>query len=89
LHERIKSEGLTPQQVARILKTSETLQHSIRILEDKQYGLEQSNRHAAELFQHFTNLKLEDNKIIEKNVYVIRKQRLEIESLQEQEVRVV
>ena len=34
-----------------------------------------------------TNLRLEDNKIIEKNDGVIRNQRLEIESLQDEKVR--
>src|SRR5918996_3695318 len=87
LHRRMKEEKLNRDQVCKILKTTETLEHNNRILEDEQYRLKQSNKHAAELFQHFTNLRLEDNKIIEKNDGVIRNQRLEIETLQDEKVR--
>ena len=56
LHRRLKEEKLDRDQVCKILKTTETLEHNNRILEDEQYRLTQSNKHAAELFQHFTNL---------------------------------
>lgn len=84
LHRRTKAEGLNPQQVARILKMNITLEHQNMDLESEQARLELSNKNGAEIFQHFTYLKLEDIKIIENNDHVIRKQRIEIERLQKE-----
>jgi hypothetical protein len=38
LHKRIKTEGLTPQQVTRILKTTTTLEYNIEILNTNKLG---------------------------------------------------
>src|ERR671918_1626582 len=71
LHGKMKTEGLSPQQVSRILKTTITLEHNIRDLEGEQARLEFSNKEAAKTFQQFTDLKLIDCKIIEENEYII------------------
>src|ERR687891_2361951 len=44
LHREMKTEGLTPQQVSRILKTTTTLEHNNRNLEHEQARLEVSNK---------------------------------------------
>ena len=49
LNRRTKAEGLTPQQVSRILKTTTTLEYNNRNLEYEQARLEFSNKQAAEV----------------------------------------
>src|ERR671919_411464 len=62
LNRRSKTEGLSPQQVTRILKTTTTLEHNNRNLEYEQARLEFSNKQAAETFQRFTDLVQKDRK---------------------------
>lgn len=47
LHRRIQTEGLSPQQVSRILKMTTTLERNNRDLEGEQARLEVSNKQAA------------------------------------------
>src|SRR5918996_3940182 len=71
LNRRTKAEGLTPQQVSRILKTTIILEYNNRNLEYEQARLEFSNKQAAETFQRFTDLVQKDRKTIEENEYII------------------
>jgi hypothetical protein len=87
LNRRTKAEGLTPQQVSRILKTTTTLEYNIRDLEGEQARLEFSNKQAAETFQRLTDLKLKDHKILEENDYIISQQNREIERLNTEKTR--
>ena len=87
LHERMKSEGLSPQQVSRILKTIMTLEYKIRDLEGEQARLEVSNKQAAKTFQQLTDLIQKDRKTLEENYYVISQQKREIENLYIQKTR--
>ncbi|MGH9978899.1 MAG: hypothetical protein ACRD8Z_24160, partial [Nitrososphaeraceae archaeon] len=87
LHRRTKSEGLTPQQVSRILKTTTTLEYNNRNLEYEQARLEASNEQAAETFQRFTDLIQKDRKTIEENDYVISKKEREVEKLNVEKAR--
>ena len=66
LYVRMKAEGLSPQQVSRILKTTMTLEHKNRDLEGEQPRLEVSNMYAAETFQKLTDCIQKDRKTIEK-----------------------
>src|ERR687891_736556 len=77
LHREMKTEGLTPQQVSRILKTTTTLEHNNRNLEHEQARLEVSNKEAAVTFQRFTDLVQKDRKTIEENEYIIIGQKRE------------
>jgi hypothetical protein len=81
LHRRMKSDGLSPQQVSRILKTTITLEHKNRDLEGEQARLELSNKQAAKDFQKLTDLILKDKKTMEQNYSVISQQKREIENL--------
>jgi transcriptional regulator with XRE-family HTH domain len=81
LNRRTKAEGLSPQQVSRILKTTTTLENNNRNLEYEQARLEFSNKQAAETFQQFTALKQKDCKTVEENEYTINQQKREIEKL--------
>src|ERR671918_2999892 len=63
LNRRSKTEGLSPQQVTRILKTTTTLEHNNRNLEYEQARLEFSIKQAAETFQRFTDLVQKDRKM--------------------------
>jgi transposase len=65
LHRRTKVEGLTPQQVSRILTRNITLERQNMDLECEQARLEVSNRQAAKDFQQLTEFKLKDHKTIE------------------------
>lgn len=87
LNRRTKEEGLTPQQLSRILKTTITLEHNIIDLEGEQARLELGNRQAAKDFQLLTDLKLKDHKTIEENEYIISQQKREIENLSIQKAR--
>jgi transcription termination factor NusB len=81
LHRRMKSEGLSPQQVSRILKTTITLEHKNRDLEGEQARLEVGNKQAATTFQQFTDLIQKNHKTMEENFSVISQQKREIENL--------
>src|ERR687897_18545 len=87
LNRRTKAEGLTPQQVSRILKTTTTLEYNNRNLEYEQARLEFSNKQAAETFQRFTDLVQKDRKTIEENEYIIIEQKREIENLNIEKTR--
>ena len=87
LNRRTKAEGLTPQQVSRILKTTITLEYNNRNLEYEQARLEFSNKQAAETFQRFTDLVQKDRKTIEENEYIIIEQKREIENLNIEKTR--
>ena len=81
LNRRTKTEGLSLQQVSRILGRNITLENNIRDLEGEQARLEFSNKEAAKIFQQFTDLKQKDCKIIEENECFINQQKREIEIL--------
>src|SRR5919106_594150 len=87
LFRRMRTEGLSLQQVSRILKTTMTLEHNIRDLEGEQARLEFSNKEAAKAFQQFTDLKQKDCKVIEGNEYFINHQKREIENLSKEKAR--
>src|SRR5918995_1642823 len=87
LNRRTKAEGLTPQQVSRILKTTITLEYNNRNLEYEQARLEFSNKQAAETFQRFIDLVQKDRKTIEENEYIIIEQKREIENLNIEKTR--
>ena len=86
LHRRMKTEGLSPQQVTRILKRNITLERQNLDLEGEQARLEVSNKQAA-TFQQFTNHIQKDHKTIEENYYIISQQRREIEKLNTEKAR--
>ena len=71
LHRRMKTEGLSPQQVTRILKRIITLERQNLELEGEQARLEVGNRQAAKTFQQFTDSIQKDHKIMEENYSVI------------------
>jgi len=81
LHRRMQAEGLTPQQVSRILKRNITLERQNKDFECEQARLEVSIRQGAKDFQRLTDLKLKDHKTLEENVYAISQQKREIENL--------
>ena len=87
LHRRMKTEGLSPQHVSRILKTIMTLEYKIRDLEGEQARLEVGNKQAAQTFQQLTDLIQKDRKTIEENYSVINQQKGEIEHLNIQKTR--
>src|ERR687892_331224 len=87
LHRRAKAEGLTPQQVSRILNKNITLERQNLDLEGEQARLELSNRQAAKDFQLLTDLKLKDHKTLEENGYIISQQKREIERLNTEKAR--
>jgi hypothetical protein len=87
LHRRAKAEGLTPQQVSRILNKNITLERQNLDLEGEQARLELSNRQAAKDFQLLTDLKLKDHKTLEENGYIISQQKREIEKLNVEKTR--
>lgn len=81
LHSRMKTEGLSPQQVSRILKSIITFEHKNRDLEGEQARLEVGNKQAATTFQQFTDLIQKNHKTMEENFSVISQQKREIENL--------
>src|SRR5919106_5189049 len=87
LHREMKTEGLSPQQVSKILKTIITLEHKNRDLESEQARLEFSNKQAAETFQRLTDSIQKDHRTLEENDSVIIRQRREIENLDIEKVR--
>jgi hypothetical protein len=87
LNRRAKAEGLTPQQVSRILNKNITLERQNLDLEGEQARLELSNRQAAKDFQLLTDLKLKDHKTLEENGYIISQQKREIERLNSEKAR--
>ncbi|MGA7370791.1 MAG: hypothetical protein WBX01_16845 [Nitrososphaeraceae archaeon] len=68
LNRRTKAEGLSPQQVSRILKKNITLERQNL---DLQARLEVSNKQAARTFQRFTDLIQKDRMTMEENFSVI------------------
>ena len=80
-------EGLTPQQISRILKKTTTLERQNINLEGEQARLEAGNRQAAKDFQRLTDLKLRDHKTLEENDYAISQQKREIEKLSIEKTR--
>src|ERR687898_1674110 len=62
LYKRTKSEGLTPQQVTRILKTTTTLQRQNIDLDGENARLEVGNKEAAKTFQRLTDLIQKDQR---------------------------
>jgi hypothetical protein len=87
LHRRMKAEGLSPQQVSRILRTTITLERKNRDLEGEQARLEVSNEQAAKTFQQFTDLIQKNHKTMEENFSVICQQKREIENLNLEKAR--
>ena len=87
LHRRMKTEGLSPQQVTRILKRIITLERQNLELEGEQARLEVGNRQAAKTFQQFTDSIQKDHKIMEENYSVISQQKQEIFSLNKEKTR--
>ena len=87
LHRRMKTEGLSPQQVSQILKTTTTLEHNNRNLECEQARLEVGNKQAAQTFQQFTDSIQKDHKTMEENDYAINQQKREIENLNSEKAR--
>lgn len=87
LHRRTKAEGLSLQQVNRILKRNITLERQNMDLEGEQARLEVSNKQAARTFQQFTDHIQKDHKTIEENYYIISQQRREIEKLNTEKAR--
>src|ERR671919_19321 len=87
LHREMKTEGLTPQQVSRILKTTVTLEYQNRELECAQARLEVGNMEAAKTFQQLTDLIQKDHRTLEENDSVIIRQKREIENLDIEKTR--
>jgi len=81
LHRRTKIEGLSPQQIGRILKTTTTLERNNRDLEGEQARLEVSNKQAAQTFQQLTDFIQKDRRKLEENDSIISQQKREIENL--------
>src|ERR687892_945555 len=65
LHGKMKTEGLSPQQVSRILKTTTTLERQNIDLEGEQARLEAGNKEAAKSFQQLTDSTQKDRKMLE------------------------
>src|SRR5918996_5488241 len=65
LHGKMKTEGLSPQQVSRILKTTTTLERQNIDLEGEQARLEAGNKEAAKTFQQLTDSTQKDRKMLE------------------------
>ena len=87
LHRRMKTEGLSPQQVTRILKRIITLERQNLELEGEQARLEVGNKQAAKTFQQFTDSIQKDHKIMEENDSAINQQKQEIFSLNKEKTR--
>ena len=88
LYRRTKSEGLTPQQVSRILKTTTTtLERQNMDLEGEQARLEVSNKQGAQTFQRLTDSIQKDHKTLEENDYAINQQKRETENLNKEKTR--
>jgi hypothetical protein len=87
LYKRTKSEGLTPQQVTRILKTTTTLQRQNIDLDGENARLEVGNKEAAKTFQRLTDLIQKDQRTLEENDSVIIRQKREIENLDIEKAR--
>ena len=88
LYRRTKSEGLTPQQVSRILKTTTTtLERQNMDLEGEQARLEVSNKKGAQTFQRLTDSIQKDHKTLEENDYAINQQKRETENLNKEKTR--
>ena len=87
LFRRTKSEGLTPQQVSRILKTIITFEYKIRNLEGEQARLEVSNKEAAKTFQKFTDFIQNDHKTLAQNDSIITQREREVENLNMERAR--
>src|ERR687892_800735 len=87
LHGKMKTEGLSPQQVSRILKTTTTLERQNIDLEGEQARLEAGNKEAAKTFQQLTDSTQKDRKMLEENYYTISQQEREIERLNVEKVR--
>jgi hypothetical protein len=77
----MKIEGLSPQQVSRILKTTMALEHNNRELECEEARLDVSNKQAAKTFQQLNDLILKGNKIVDQNFLINNQLQLENENL--------
>lgn len=78
LHRRTKTEGLSPQQVSRILRTTITLERKNRDLEGEQARLEVGNEQSAKTFQQNTDFIQKNHKTMEENFSANKKVRLKI-----------
>src|ERR687891_746930 len=87
LHGKMKTEGLSPQQITRILKTTTTLERQNIDLEGEQARLEAGNKEAAKTFQQLTDSTQKDRKMLEENYYTISQQEREIEKLNVEKAR--
>ena len=87
LHRRMKTEGLSPQQVSRILRITITLENKNRDLEGEQARLEVGNKQAAKTFQQLTDSIQNDHMTLEENYSVIGQQKHEIFSLNKEKTR--
>jgi|SRR5919106_1215934 hypothetical protein len=87
LNRRSKTEGLSPQQITRILKATTTLERQNIDLEGEQARLEVGNKEAAKTFQQLTDSIQKDHKTLEENDSVIIRQRREIENLDIEKAR--
>jgi hypothetical protein len=85
LYDRMKSEGLSPQQVIRIIRTTRLLESKISDFESEQARLEERNKHADWIFQQFTDCKIKDSKILEQNRLVYDQLNRGIENLKAEE----
>ena len=87
LHRRMKAEGLSPQQVSRILKTATIFERKNIDLEGEQARLEVSNKQAAKTFQQLTDSIQKDHRMLEGNYSVISQQKQEIGYLNREKAR--
>src|ERR687891_939769 len=87
LNRRSKTEGLSPQQITRILKATTTLERQNIDLEGEQARLEVGNKEAAKTFQQLTDSIQKDHRTLEENDSVIIRQRREIENLDIEKAR--
>jgi hypothetical protein len=87
LNRRRKAEGLSIQQVSRILKRITTLERQTIDMEREQTRLEVNNKYAATTFQQFTDSIQRDRKTMNENEYIINKQKMEINRLSTEKAR--
>jgi hypothetical protein len=87
LNRRRKAEGLSIQQVSRILKRITTLERQTIDMECEQTRLEVNNKYAATTFQQFTDSIQRDRKTMKENEYIINKQKMEINRLSTEKAR--
>ena len=81
LNRRRKAEGLSIQQVSRILKRITTLERQTIDMECEKTRLEINNKYAETTFQQFTDSIQRDRETMKENEYIINKQKMEINRL--------